>query len=207
MRTEVSTLACISIPSEGRHCLHFWSQILILSSHSSAASNNSHLLTEWLVNKPLLWSISLGKQWYTVQCSFLSLSSKLLLVLDVSCKAVWNILWCLTQDVVTCMHSLVDNTQFYSWMNNTTVHRQRLWLAHWQRRSKPVILRCQTLYICDTQYDAQNVKHTIIPAFMQPSYATPIWILVCRSLLACNCGERRLNTMKGIVIIHDCLFA
>ena len=105
-------------------------------AHSSTARNNSQLLTEWLVNKPLLWSISLVKQWYTVQCSFLSLSSKPLLVLDVSCTAVWKILWCFTQDVVRCMCSLVDNTQFCSWMNSTTVHRQCLWLAHWLNRQR-----------------------------------------------------------------------
>ena len=138
----------------------------------------------------------------------LSLSSKQFLVLDVSCKAIWNIILCLTQDVVTCMCSLVDNTQFYSWMNSTTVYRQCLWLVHWQRQPKPVIIRYQKLYIFDMQYFTKNIKHVIIiSALMQHSYAPPIWILVCRSLSVFNSGEGRWNTMKAIIIIHICLFA
>jgi hypothetical protein len=72
--------------------------------------NSSQLSTVWLVTKLLLWKT---KFWFSVKCPFLSASSTIFFVADISCTSAWNMLWCPNPEVHICMrHSFISIKSF-----------------------------------------------------------------------------------------------
>lgn len=96
-----------------RHCLlHYWSLSLLLCYYIQEFTdiNNLQLSTVWLVTKLLVWNT---KFWFSVQCPFLSASSTIFFVADVSCTTAWNMLWCQNSEVhVHMRHSFVSSNGF-----------------------------------------------------------------------------------------------
>jgi hypothetical protein len=95
-----------------------------LHNHSYIDKNSSQLWTAWLVAKLLLWNVLLAKHCFSALCPLLSSCSTQLFEPGASCNIVWHISWCPNPEAVTCLSSLVDNTQLLHSIEMTYVADQ-----------------------------------------------------------------------------------